>query len=287
MTIKVGEGLSGWVAAHGTAILNRSASMDIARKLMPEDQIELNSSLVVPLVLEGRTVGTLSLYSCTLHFYTAEHQRLLTIVADHAVTAIENARRFEQTRELALTDALTGLPNCRALAGRLTEEIDSCRRFGAGLGLVLLDLDNFKEVNDHLGHVTGDRVLRDVAGILTAEVGQGGFVSRYAGDEFVVVLPGATPAQATSLAARLKRAVAEHRPAEFPDQFPALGASAGAAMYPEDAPDPRALIHRADRRMYHDKFDRKHALSLLTARGELDRLAAGRSDRRIPGGTVQ
>jgi diguanylate cyclase (GGDEF)-like protein len=267
--------------------------MDVARKLTPEDEVELNASLVVPLVLGGRTVGTLSLYSCTLQFYTEEHQRLLTIVADHAVSAIENARCFAETRELALTDALTGLPNGRALAGRLTADIDTCRREERALGLVLLDLDNFKEVNDRLGHVTGDRVLRDVAAILMAEVDQSGFVSRYAGDEFVVVLPGASTAVAAALAARLKRAIAEHRPAEFPNSFPALGASAGTAVYPEDAADPRALIHRADRRMYHDKFDRKHALSLLAAKSELDGrraslpLPAGRADRRVPRGAVQ
>jgi diguanylate cyclase (GGDEF)-like protein/putative nucleotidyltransferase with HDIG domain len=285
MTIKVGEGLSGWVACHGTVIRNRAASMDIARKLSPEDEIELNSALVVPLVLDGRTVGTLSLYSCMAYFYTEEHQRLLTIVADHAVTAIENARCFEETRELALTDALTGLPNGRALAVRLAEEIDTCRREERSLGLVLLDLDNFKEVNDRLGHVAGDRVLRDVAAILTAEVGRSGFVGRYAGDEFVVVLPGACAAQAVQFSTRAKRAVADHRPDEFPASFPGLGASAGAAVYPDDAADPRALIHRADRRMYHDKFDRKHALSLMTAKAlapqpnERDPLAAAASGR--------
>jgi len=281
MTIKVGEGLSGWVACHGAVIRNKAASMDIARKLSPEDEIELNSSLVVPLVLDGRTVGTLSLYSCTAYFYTEEHQRLLTIVADHAVTAIENARCFEETRELALTDALTGLPNGRALAARLAEEIDTCRRGERTLGLVLLDLDNFKEVNDRLGHVTGDRVLRDVAAILTTEVGCAGFVGRYAGDEFVLVLPGATAAQAIQLSARVKRAVAEHRPDEFPASFPDLGASAGSALYPDDAADPRALIHRADRRMYHDKFDRKHALSLIAAKAE-----AGGVRAHTPGSTA-
>jgi diguanylate cyclase (GGDEF)-like protein/putative nucleotidyltransferase with HDIG domain len=298
MTIKLGEGLSGWVARHGAVIRNKPASMDIARKLSPEDEIELNSSLVVPLVLDGRPVGTLSLYCCTLHFYTEEHQRLLTIVADHAAAAIENARCFEETRELALTDALTGLPNGRALAARLAEEIDDCRRDDRSLGLVLLDLDNFKEVNDRLGHVTGDRVLREIAAILTAEVAQAGFVCRYAGDEFVVVLPGATAARAMAVAAALKRAVADHRPAEFPAAFAPLGASAGTSLYPDDAADPRALIHRADRRMYHDKFDRRHALSLMGAKNELDPLAAGSGRggtpahsaaqaRRVPRGTVQ
>jgi putative nucleotidyltransferase with HDIG domain len=321
MTIKVGEGLSGWVAMHGKAILNNPASMDIARKLRPQDEIELNSSLVVPLVLDGRTVGTISLYSASLHFfYTEEHLRLLTIVADHAVTAVENARRFERTRELAMTDALTGLPNARALAWRLSREIEACGRDEQPLALVLIDMDNFKSVNDRLGHVAGDRVLREVAEILLREAGatlgseevdgppplgtahaaaaHAPFVSRYAGDEFVVVLPGASRSRARAIAGSIQRRLAAYRLSEargLPlggwdgvvppgearagasreqgvrrgdatrrhDLSPRLasvpwaGASAGVALFPEDAADPRALIHCADQRMYRDKFARK------------------------------
>jgi putative nucleotidyltransferase with HDIG domain len=320
MTIKVGEGLSGWVAMHGKAILNKPASMDIARKLRPQDEIELNSSLVVPLVLDGRTVGTISLYSgARQDFYTAEHLRLLTIVADHAVTAVENARQFERTRELAMTDALTGLPNARALAWRLTREIEACGREGRPLALVLIDMDNFKVVNDRLGHVAGDRALRDVAEILVREacncglgsaecglesglsspspqsanpnpqsaIESGPFVSRYAGDEFVAVLPGVTRQQARAIAAGIRRRLAEYRLSEtlllLPENWDApardtgerrgdgaprrsvlsearvawSGASAGVALFPEDAADPRALIHCADQRMYRDKFARK------------------------------
>jgi diguanylate cyclase (GGDEF)-like protein/putative nucleotidyltransferase with HDIG domain len=281
MTIKIGEGLSGWVARHGDSILNKPASMDVARKLSPQDEIELNSSLVVPLVLDGRPVGTISLYSCTLHLYTEEHQRLLTIVADHAATAIENARRFEQTRELALTDALTGLPNGRALASRLTQEIEVCRRGEQQLALVLMDLDNFKEVNDRLGHVAGDRVLREVAGILAQEVGEVGFVTRYAGDEFVIVLPGATRSRAMTLASRIQRELAEHHLVDAPALFPALGASAGIALYPEDGADPRALIQRADRRMYRDKFDRKQTLTLASTKSKREPVTLASEARHL------
>jgi diguanylate cyclase (GGDEF)-like protein/putative nucleotidyltransferase with HDIG domain len=364
MTIKVGEGLSGWVAMQGKAIRNKPASMDIARKLRPQDEIELNSSLVVPLVLDGRTVGTISLYSGALHFYIEEHLRLLTIVADHAVTAIENARCFERTREQAMTDALTGLPNARALAWRLKRAIGACgsdeepsdtrspdnpASEKQPLALVLIDIDNFKVVNDRLGHVAGDRVLRDVAEILVREAGasraadpelRAPFVSRYAGDEFVVVLPGASRAQARALAASIQRRLTEYHVSEapgasmdswngagvtrraepgYPPTAPKTGAgeerfdrdsgqrrgpdpgrlgraadsgggrapgdrsgsrhgdaarrlgaaegrglwsgaSAGVALFPDDAADARALIHCADQRMYRDKFSRKREM---------------------------
>jgi GGDEF domain-containing protein len=317
------------VAMQGKAIRNKPASMDIARKLRPQDEIELNSSLVVPLVLDGRTVGTISLYSGALHFYTEEHLRLLTIVADHAVSAIENARCFERTRELALTDALTGLPNARALASRLARAIGACggdKPAGDGrlppddpspempaadkqpLALVLIDMDNFKVVNDRLGHVVGDRVLRDVAEILVREAGASRtpdpepntpFVSRYAGDEFVVVLPGADRAQARAVAAGIQRRLLEYRLNEAPgtlaDSWNATGrrgdaarhlvtaegrvlwsgASAGVALFPEDAPDARALIHCADQRMYRDKFARKR---------ETEKQASGRLPTGATGG---
>jgi diguanylate cyclase (GGDEF)-like protein/putative nucleotidyltransferase with HDIG domain len=255
MTIKVGEGLSGWVAAHGRGIVNKPASMDVARKLSPQDEIELDASLVAPLVLDGCTVGTISLYSRQIHLYTEEHLRLLTIIADHAVTAIDNARRFEHTRELAMTDALTGLPNARALAARLAREIEHSQREGTPLAIVLIDLDNFKLVNDRLGHVAGDRALRDVGRILSREAGDGGFVSRYAGDEFVAVLPGAGRGIAERLASRFRLSLSEHLLRDPEGGSVVLGASAGVALCPDDGCEPRLLIHCADRRMYQDKFE--------------------------------
>jgi diguanylate cyclase (GGDEF)-like protein len=249
--------------------MNKPASMDVARKLFPQDEIALNSSLVVPLLLDGRTVGTISVYCCTQHFYTGEHLRLLTIVADHAVTAIDNARCFEQTRELAMTDALTGLPNGRSLASRLAAEIQTARRDAETVALVLIDLDDFKEINDRFGHVAGDRALRDVAEILSRQAPPGAFVSRYAGDEFVIVLPGATCDRARLVAHTIQETLAREGWAGIYGADAYCGVSVGVACFPEDGPDARALIHYADRGMYRDKFDRKRARSEMSLPGEI------------------
>jgi diguanylate cyclase (GGDEF)-like protein len=257
MTIKLGEGLSGWVAQSGDPIVNRPAVMDLGRKMGPEGAIDLNSSLVVPLVLRGAAVGTISLYHRDYNFYNEDHRRLLTIIADHAAPAIENARQFEQTQELAMTDALTGLANARALSEYLKRQLQNSAIFREPLAVLLIDLDHFKSVNDRLGHLAGDRVLCEVAAALQQAAGPEAFVSRYAGDEFVVVLPAADEVLAWETECNLRAALGTCLPDRRYGAGLGLAASIGTAIYPEDGVEPRALVNCADKRMYEDKFRRR------------------------------
>jgi diguanylate cyclase (GGDEF)-like protein len=267
MTIKLGEGLSGWVAEYGTPIVNRPAIMDLARKMGPEDPMDLNSSLVVPLVLRGETVGTISLYHRGYNFYTEDHRRLLTIIADHAAPAIDNARQFEQTQELAMTDSLTGLANARALSEYLKRQLVNSSLFREPLAVLLVDLDHFKRVNDRLGHLAGDRVLAEAGAALREAAGLEGFASRYAGDEFVIVLPGADAALAQEVEANVRAALATSLPDRRFGADLELAASVGLAVYPEDGTEARALINCADKRMYEDKFRRRGGGNVLIAAG--------------------
>src|SRR5262249_31761983 len=92
MTIKVGEGASGWVVEQNEAVLNGSASRDVARKLKPTDNLELSSTLSVPLMGEGKVIGALTLYHTGYNFYKPHHLRLVTLIAEHAGPALESAR---------------------------------------------------------------------------------------------------------------------------------------------------------------------------------------------------
>jgi diguanylate cyclase (GGDEF)-like protein/putative nucleotidyltransferase with HDIG domain len=262
MTIKLGEGLSGWVAQCGDPVVNRPAMMDLARKMGSEDTIDLNSSLVVPLVLRGEAVGTISLYHQGYNFYTEDHRRLLTIIADHAAPAIDNARQFEQTQELAMTDALTGLANARALSEYLKRRLSHCAIFREPLAVLLVDLDHFKRVNDRLGHLAGDRVLSEVASALRGAAGAEAFVSRYAGDEFVIVLPGADELLAREVEENVRRALVDCQPDRRFGAELEIVASVGLAVFPADGTEPRALVNCADKRMYEDKFGRRRAQTL-------------------------
>jgi diguanylate cyclase (GGDEF)-like protein len=143
--------------------------------------------------------------------------------------------------EQARTDALTGVANLRVRDERLEYEIARHRRAGRELAVLVLDLDGFKAVNDTLGHPAGDRLLRDVAAVLSAAVRGGDTVARPGGDEFCVIAPETGRGEAQRLAERIELALATLGAAGRP-----LSASVGLALFPHDAATPEQLIDRAD-----------------------------------------
>ncbi|WP_017580655.1 putative bifunctional diguanylate cyclase/phosphodiesterase [Nocardiopsis valliformis] len=152
-------------------------------------------------------------------------------------------------------DELTGLANRKLLTVRARREIEDARQRGNRVGLLLLDLDRFKEVNDTLGHPTGDRLLQTLAHRLTHSVRPGDLVARLGGDEFAILLPKVRDnASAREVALRLKGALAE--PVRLDGMDFDLQVSTGIALYPDDAPSFELLMQRADVAMYVAKADR-------------------------------
>jgi diguanylate cyclase (GGDEF)-like protein/putative nucleotidyltransferase with HDIG domain len=273
MSIQGGEGATGWVAKTGQPQVNVSAAADIARRFTPEETMELSAVTAVPLVQGPETLGVLAVYTMGYRVLTEQHLNVLNILAEHAAAALQNARRLERQRELAYTDPLTDLDNSRSLVRhleRLTEAGDppeERRRPEAGphvFSVVMLDLDRFKQVNDTLGHLHGDELLRQIAQTLRDVARPGDRVCRYAGDEFVLLLPGVGPEPAERVAARVREAVDALPPVE--DQVK-IGASVGIASFPQDGRDGRTLMQVADQRMYEDKFRRRQSERLLEAAG--------------------
>jgi diguanylate cyclase (GGDEF)-like protein/PAS domain S-box-containing protein len=180
-------------------------------------------------------------------------------------TALERSR---QMARLAQYDALTGLPNRLLLSDRLASSLELARRHRAPLAVLFVDIDGFKAVNDSLGHMAGDRLLRTVAAALGSALRRSDTVSRYGGDEFVIVLSELEKAEdAAAVAKKLHRAVAGPFPID--GQQVVVSASIGLAQYPDHGQDADALIAYADAAMYRAKRE---------GRGH-DRLADGR--RRI------
>jgi diguanylate cyclase (GGDEF)-like protein len=181
----------------------------------------------------------------------------------------------------ALHDGLTGLPNRKLLTVRTEEALAHVRPDGQKVGLFLLDLDRFKEVNDTLGHPTGDRLLQLVAHRLTHSVRPGDLVARLGGDEFAVLLPSVRSTQAArEVAARLRAALNE--PVRLDGMTFDLEASVGIALHPDHAPDFAAMLQRSDVAMYVAKESRtgvevydpardRNSPSRLTMLGELRR----------------
>lgn len=176
---------------------------------------------------------------------------LLRSLTSIGAISIENSILFAKTRELATRDPLTGLYNRRAFAERLIAEIDATRRHGRSLVYVMIDVDDFKRINDAHGHGHGDAILKKLADTLTRSSRAQDVVGRYAGDEFVVLLVDVEVTLARSRVARLSSDL----------QAAGLRCSLGAATFPHDATDAASLLAAADRALYETKAAGKNGFS--------------------------
>ena len=186
--------------------------------------------------------------------FTREEEDLLEYLAGQAVVSIENASLHEAIEQQAVTDELTGLANVRAFTSVMDTEIERGRRFEHPLGLVMVDLDNFKRVNDTYGHEQGDEVLAHVAWVLRDVSRDLDTVARYGGEELAVVLPQTDAAGASRLAERMRVAVESlHVPRVDGGGTIEVTASFGVASVPENAVDRNELIAAADAALYAAK----------------------------------
>jgi diguanylate cyclase (GGDEF)-like protein len=186
--------------------------------------------------------------------------QVFSMVAAHAGRAIANARRYEEVAGAARTDALTGLRHHGAFMTDLHREVAVARGRGRPLGVLMIDLDGFKQVNDTHGHLAGDALLAGLAARMCGVVRGGEGVYRYGGDEFAALLPDATRAAASLVAARI-RAVVSGQPFALGDGTKLrITCSVGVASMPEDGDAPTALIEAADRAMFRAKAGGKDAV---------------------------
>jgi diguanylate cyclase (GGDEF)-like protein/putative nucleotidyltransferase with HDIG domain len=256
LTLKSGQGLTGWVARNRRSLVNARPSSDLeaAGSNLPTS---LQSALVCPLVFEDRVIGTLAVYHTTPSFYQEDHRRLLDRVCEQAAAVINNAIVYERTHEASLTDPLTSLPNTRFMVAHLNAELARAERLSTEVSLLVLDLDDFKEINDTHGHHVGDRALRDVAQVLRTVIRPYDICVRYAGDEFIVVLAGCGFDEAENKRKELQDAISETVFEARPGTPVPLSISAGSAVFPHDGDSYESLLAKADSRMYRDKVARK------------------------------
>ena len=207
------------------------------------------SWLGVPLAVYDDTIGYVAVQSELPHAFAADELRALEAVAQQAGAAIDNARLYG----LATTDGLTRLFVRRYFDQRLLEEWRRCERYGHGFAVALVDLDDFKALNDRHGHHAGDRALHEVAVILRRCVREVDIVARYGGEELAVLLPRAKSAEAVAVAERV-RAEIEALRLDVGGETVRLTASFGVAAHPEAGADsPQALVRAADGALYEAK----------------------------------
>ena len=246
LRVPVGQGVSGRVAQLGDAYCG---VVEDGRAGEPSGA----AVIAVPLKSSGTLIGVLDLFAT--HAFDDADLATIRTFASQATVAIDNVLLHEEAQRLSITDGLTGLWNYRYFSMTVAKEIERAARFSRPLGLLMLDLDHFKGVNDTFGHQRGDAVLVELAGRLRAEVRDVDTVARYGGEELVVVLPETDAEGLAQLAERICAAV-RRKPFGGPGEPPVhLTVSAGGAVFPAHGLQASSLLAAADKALY----DAKHA----------------------------
>lgn len=219
----------------------------------------IQSLMFVPLRNKSDLVGMVVFFDTEQHGVFGEEEiRISTFLCEHANAALENALLYSQAKILTITDDLTNVYNYRYLNNILDRELVRAQRLNSSMSVLFLDLDSFKKVNDHHGHLLGSKILVELAGLLKGAVRKVDAVARYGGDEYIVVLTDTNSKGAMIVAERIRLMVEEHTFTES-EGFPIkLTVSIGVASYPEHGVSKVELLHLADEAMYRGKYGMKN-----------------------------
>lgn len=207
------------------------------------------SALAVPIIFAGQTLGVLNLESTQPRAFPPDQVQVLRTLADQIAIALNNSLGFQLMKQQAITDGLTGLKTRRFFMESLQREWKGASRSGHPFSIVLIDLDNFKQINDTLGHLEGDLTLARMARVLEQKCRGSSIVARYGGDEFTILMPESNAQMASALCDRLKVWLATD-PMLSERQ---IKASFGVANYPEHGATPEEVLRAADLSMYAAK----------------------------------
>lgn len=215
---------------------------------------DYHATIGVPLRSDGQMYGSLFVLHRDSGFFHDDHVRRVQVIAAQAGAALSRARAFEEAQRLSITDELTGFFNARYLHARLGEEVLRAQRYGQEMALVMIDSDALKRVNDRLGHEAGNRHLVELARTIRQHVRSMDIVTRYGGDEFVVLQPEAGLDAGRATAERIRQA------ASSPVGDLATSVSCGVAAFPANARDAHALFRAADQALLEAKARGKNAV---------------------------
>jgi diguanylate cyclase (GGDEF)-like protein len=209
----------------------------------------VRSLLAAPLVASGEAIGVLSVQSPRAGAYTVDHLSLLSTIAQHAAVALENARNFQ----LATVDQLTHLYLRDFFQRKLAEEMARARRYATTFAVLVLDLDRFKEINDRLGHLAGDRFLQRVGEVIRQTMRAADIPCRWGGEEFCILLPETDRDGARSIAERLRARIGDLATIAVGGALRTT-VSIGVACHPaDDGGEAATLLERADQALYAAK----------------------------------
>lgn len=277
LRIPFSQGITGRCAAERRVVNVGDVRLDPAYITSGVEGVR--SEIAAPILFEGELHGVLTIESREPDAFDDDDERLLATVSNQVAVGLRQARMFAEVERMAVTDGLTGLYNFRYFHERLHGEMARSARYGHPLALVMIDLDNFKEINDRYGHLKGDDVLREVARTVRRNIrrydepvsvkdgdADVDIASRYGGEEFIIIMPDTIPAGAAVAAERLRAAIeADVGRAVgliLPDGQPCVvTGSFGVAAY-EKGMGPESFIKKADDAVYDAKRTGKNLVAI-------------------------
>lgn len=241
--MKIGDCLCGLAAKTGEIIVSRDSHADERHSFRYPDMAP-HGHLIVPLKAAKKLVGVLYLYTSAGAVVDENKIRMLSSIGNMIGVVLENARLHAETKALSLKDPLTGLANRRLMDIVFEDRFAQSKRYGKRLSALMLDIDRFKNYNDTHGHEGGDKLLREIACIISNEMRAADLAVRFGGEEFLVLLPETGLQEAVEAAERIRRAIAEKTD---------VTVSLGAASYREGMEDKDDLIKESDEALYEAK----------------------------------
>jgi diguanylate cyclase (GGDEF)-like protein len=266
--------LLGKVASDDSTIVEAMHAHQSVGRVSPEDR---SLHLVVPLLAGPRALGALDLQ--VGEALPEDDVKIIELLAAAAAVALQNAHLYQETQRLATTDPLTGLSNYRHFHDLLNLEVQRARRMGYPVGLVIMDLDYFKQVNDRHGHPIGDHALALVADLLRSRLRRTDVLGRLGGEEFGAILPGATLHEVEVVAEKVRHAVEALPPLRggMTAAPTPVTLSVGGASLAADVVDAELLVSCADRALYEAKRNGRNQVRLWREASRPPARPAGRS----------
>ncbi|UCH45551.1 MAG: diguanylate cyclase [Nitrospiraceae bacterium] len=250
-------GIAGRVFYRGRAISVENAYEDHRFDTTIDHYLNLKikSLLCVPLRIRGKSVGVLRFMNKSSgNSFTAADLNILEHAARHVAIVLDRALQYQRIEKIRITDELTDVFNIRYLNQAIDMEVERTRRYGSMFSLIFMDLDNFKIVNDRFGHLAGSKVLIEVAAVLKRNLRKLDIITRYGGDEYVIIMPQTARQSCMFVAERLRREIEKEDFLKSEGLAIKITASFGVASYPDNARNKEELLKIADKAMYHGKF---------------------------------